>query len=101
MALEVDDEGAVVAGGVQAPSAGGPALLGVEAVGDGHIHEAVVPAGAGEQLPVGPPLQATRTANQSLPERCLAHEVRSPKVPRDVSSYPRRNSSDAPTAAAS
>src|SRR5438309_773320 len=56
---------------LQDPATGRAALLGVKAIGDGHLHDALGPIGACKLRPVGAILQAFDSLGEALPETFL------------------------------
>ena len=57
------------------PAAGRSALLGVKAIGDGHVHDAIGPVGPGEARPIRTLAPAANSHEHSPPER-IASAVR-------------------------
>src|SRR6266496_3957946 len=70
MALQIDGQTPVAV--VEDPAPGRASLLGVEAVGDRHVHDARRPVRPDEAGPVGPLAYPANAARQALPER-FAH----------------------------
>src|SRR5436305_1773810 len=96
MTLEVDCQSPV--GLLEDQAAGRAALLGVEAVGDGPLHDALGPLRPEQFVPVGAAPHAPHAATQSTPKGVLPHQgpplLRLTKFPAPAS-YPctRRRSS--------